>query len=544
MAENYPFPIYFILLIITITRLISTVGKTEQWKSSSSSSLPIELYTNKFISQKLTNNRKAIEKASSDYGNLVHDLPAAVFSPTTVNDIVSLIKLSFNSSVPFGIATRGQGHSTRGQAMARDGVVVDMKDLRENKKNKNKNIKVVFEDSKVGGGYYYVDVGGEQLWIDVLYETLEYGLAPISWTDYLYLTIGGTLSNAGISGQTFRYGPQITSVHQLDVVTGKGEFVTCSKQNNSELFHGVLGGLGQFGIITRARIALEPAPKRVKWVRLLYNDFGAFTKDQERLISMKGINKNSGLDYLEGMLLMHQGPINNWRSSFFPLSDHHRIISLVTQHRVLYCLEIAKYYDDHSENNVNKEIQVLLQGLNYIPGFYYEKNVSFIEFLNRVRSGELKLQSQGLWDVPHPWLNMFIPKSRIMDFNSGVFKKIIQKRNITTGPVLVYPMNRNKWDNNMSATIPDDEDDVFYAVGFLHSSGFDNWKAFDAQNKEILQFCNDAEIKYKLYLPHYNTQEEWTNHFGPKKWKTFLQRKYEFDPRMILSPGQRIFNNN
>jgi cytokinin dehydrogenase len=104
--------------------------------------------------------------------------------------------------------------------MARDGVVVDMKDLRENKKNKNKNIKVVFEDSKVGGGYYYVDVGGEQLWIDVLYETLEYGLAPVSWTDYLYLTIGGTLSNAGISGQTFRYGPQITSVHQLDVVTG------------------------------------------------------------------------------------------------------------------------------------------------------------------------------------------------------------------------------------------------------------------------------------------------------------------------------------
>jgi hypothetical protein len=93
---------------------------------------------------------------------------------------------------------------------------------------------------------------------------------------------------------------------------------------------------------------------QVKWVRLLYNDFGAFTKDQERLISMKGINKNSGLDYLEGMLLMHQGPINNWRSSFFPLSDHHRIISLVTQHRVLYCLEIAKYYDDHSENNVNK----------------------------------------------------------------------------------------------------------------------------------------------------------------------------------------------
>lgn len=46
--------------------------------------------------------------------------------------------------------------------------------------------------------------------------------------------------------------------------SGKGESVTCSSQTNSELFHGVLGGLGQFGIITRARIALAPAPKRVR----------------------------------------------------------------------------------------------------------------------------------------------------------------------------------------------------------------------------------------------------------------------------------------
>jgi len=46
-------------------------------------------------------------------------------------------------------------------------------------------------------------------------------------------------------------------------VTGKGELVTCSEDRNSELFHAVLGGLGQFGIITRARIALEPAPHRV-----------------------------------------------------------------------------------------------------------------------------------------------------------------------------------------------------------------------------------------------------------------------------------------
>jgi cytokinin dehydrogenase len=40
------------------------------------------------------------------------------------------------------------------------------------------------------------------------------------WTDYLRLTVGGTLSNAGIGGQAFRHGPQIANVHELDVVTG------------------------------------------------------------------------------------------------------------------------------------------------------------------------------------------------------------------------------------------------------------------------------------------------------------------------------------
>ena len=66
----------------------------------------------------------------------------------------------------------------------------------------------------------FVEAMGGDLWVDVLKATLEFGLAPKSWTDYLHLTIGGTLSNAGVSGQTFRHGPEISNVMQLEVVTG------------------------------------------------------------------------------------------------------------------------------------------------------------------------------------------------------------------------------------------------------------------------------------------------------------------------------------
>ena len=86
----------------------------------------------------------------------------------------------------------------------------------------------------------------------------------------------------------------------------------------------------------------------------------------------------------------------------------------------------------------------MLKGLGFLRDFMYEKDVAYIDFLNRVRKEELFLRSKGLWDVPHPWLNLFLPKSRILDFNSGIFKGMILKQNISAGLVLIYPMNRNK----------------------------------------------------------------------------------------------------
>ena len=98
-----------------------------------------------------------------------------------------------------------------------------------------------------------------------------------------------------------------------------------------------------------------------------------------------------------------------------------------------------------------------------------------------------------------------------------------------------------RWDDRTSAVIPDE--DIFYTVGLLHSSGTDDWEAFENQNKEIQQFCSKAGIKIKLYLHGYKTKEDWMNHFGPTKWKIFKEMKAQFDPKLILSPGQQIFNS-
>ncbi|KAL6338341.1 hypothetical protein AAG906_018711 [Vitis piasezkii] len=521
MARSCPISTSFIIISV-LSHFTSSIG-LRPWPDV----LPNELQSLD-IASRLGVDPDATRMASRDFGKLVHPPnPAAVLYPSSIEDIASLVKFSYNRSFPFGIAARGQGHSLRGQAMAPHGVVVEMRSL--NNCSRGSGIRVT--KNPISGSY--ADAGGEQLWIDVLQATLKHGLAPVSWTDYLYLTIGGTLSNAGISGQTFRHGPQISNVYEMDVLTA---FCLIQVKGTCDLFQrhklravfAVLGGLRQFGIITRARIALEPAPERVKWIQMLYDDFSTFSRDQEHLISI------NGLDYLEGSLFMQNSPPNNWRSSFSP-SEYPRISSLISKNGIIYCLEVVKYYDSHT---VDEELQELLKGLNFLPGFVFRKDVSLVNFLNRVHSRELNLQAKGLWDVPHPWMNLFVLRSRISYFNSGVFRDILPKINQTTGTFLVYPVIRNKWDDRTSAVIPDE--DIFYTVGLLHSSGADDWEPLENQNKEILKFCDKAGIKIKRYLSRYTTKKDWMNHFGPK-WRTFEDRKAQFDPKMILSPGQQIF---
>lgn len=345
--------------------------------------------------------------------------------------------------------------------------------------------------------------------------------------------------------------------------------VTCSKEKDADLFDAVLGGLGQFGIITRARIPLAPAPARARWLRLLYTGAADLTADQERLIAddeRRGGALAGLMDYVEGSVVtdLQQGLIGSWRSqpppsssSIYSATDAARIAALAEEAGgVLYFLEGAVYYGGASDTtaaDVDKRVDVMLRELRYARGFAYVQDVSYEQFLDRVSAGERRLRGEGLWDVPHPWLNLFLPRSRILDFAAGVFHGVL----LPTagggggGPVLVYPMNRGKWDGATSAVLPYDDgdgDEVFYTVGILRSAVADgDLRRMEEQNAEVARFCEAAGIPCTQYLPSYATQADWAaRHFGPAgsgRWDTFLRRKRKYDPMAILSRGQRIFSS-
>ncbi|KAL9233798.1 hypothetical protein vseg_008747 [Gypsophila vaccaria] len=477
-------------------------------------------------------NFRDIHLVAKDFGNRYHFHPLAMLHPKTTSDIARTVRHVFEmgATSELTIAARGCGHSLQGQSQAHNGIVVDMGSLRS-----HQPIHV-----HVQGDLSYVDVHGGELWINILNECLKFGLTPKSWTDYLHLSVGGTLSNAGISGQAFLHGPQISNVHNLEVVTGKGEVLNCSKNQNAELFHSVLGGLGQFGIITKARISLQPAPTMVKWIRVLYSDFTTFVRDQEHLISAK-----TTFDYIEGFVIINRtGLLNNWRTSFNP-QDPVQASQFTSDGKTLYCLEMAKYINYNEVDVADKVTNHLLSQLSYISSTLFVAEVPYVKFLDRVHESEIKLRSKGLWEVPHPWLNLLIPKSSIHKFSEGVFGNIL--KDTSNGPILIYPVHKSKWDNRTSVVTPDE--DIFYLVAFLtsavpSSTGTDGLEHILSQNQRILDLCKAAKLGVKQYLPHYSTQKEWKAHFGPKKWQVLTQMKATYDPLAILAPGQRIFQKS
>lgn len=187
-----------LLLLLAIYRLIVIVGLTLDH--------PTDLIQTEI---QLSFTLEDIYEASHDFGNMITTKPSGVLHPSSTHDVAKLVKLAYESPHGFPVSARGHGHSINGQAQTGIGVVVQMSGSRGWTPRPVVNEELM-----------YVDVWGGELWIDVLNSTLMNGLAPRSWTDYLYLSVGGTLSNAGISGQAFNHGPQISNVHEIDVVTG------------------------------------------------------------------------------------------------------------------------------------------------------------------------------------------------------------------------------------------------------------------------------------------------------------------------------------
>src|SRR5258706_1569123 len=176
-----------------------------------------------------------------NYGRIFQWTPRFVVQPRSQADIVALVL--FCREHKLQLTNRGAAHSQSQLAINRDGVLAEMQSMNR--------IGAVDESALT------VAVEPGVLWGDLIHRLAKSGLVPPVLTNNLGVTVGGTLSMAGIGVASFRYGSQGDNVVELDVVTGDGKLVTCSPEKNDDLFWGAIAGLGSFRIITRARLQLR-----------------------------------------------------------------------------------------------------------------------------------------------------------------------------------------------------------------------------------------------------------------------------------------------
>jgi cytokinin dehydrogenase len=429
----------------------------------------------------------SLAAASDDFGHMVHRQPSAVLKPGSVNDVVEMVMFARRNRIK--VAARGQGHSTQGQSQVEAGVVIDMSTL-------SAIHEVNAADALVEGG---------ARWIDLLQQTVAQGLTPPTLVDFIELSIGGTLSLGGIGSQSFRFGPQVDNVLELQVVTGEGEMVRCSPSQNRDLFDAARSGLGQVGIVVGARVRLIPAPPNARLYQAFYNELQAFLSDLEGLIDDGRFDTVQGFAVSDGS--------GGW----------------------LYQLETTKYFAPGGE----PDDAALMAGLSFTPGTQSAQDMSYFDYLNRLAPLIAFLRQVGAWDLPHPWVNLFVPAASALTLIGETLANLVAE-DVGQGPILIYPFNRDLFTAPLFR-VP--EERHFYVFSLLRNAvppTPERAAGLVADNRALYERATELGGKRYPFDSVLMTKHDWQKHYQPV-WGQLVSAKQAYDPDGILTPGQGIF---
>jgi FAD/FMN-containing dehydrogenase len=164
---------------------------------------------------------------------------------TSTADVIHTVKFARENNLL--VAVKGAGHNIAGNAICNGGLVIDLSQM--------KSIRVDPASQRA-----YAEPGLTLGEFD--HETQKFGLAtPLginSTTGISGLTLGG-----GFGWLTRKYGATVDNLIGADVVTAEGNLVHTSAQENPELFWGIRGGGGNFGIVTSFEYQLHPVGPEV-----------------------------------------------------------------------------------------------------------------------------------------------------------------------------------------------------------------------------------------------------------------------------------------
>ncbi len=446
----------------------------------------------KSVTGQVLTDEASLDAASIDFGRLVVRKPMVVVRPASAADVAATVKFAAKNSL--GVSTRGAGHSQSGQSLS-EHIALDMTSLAS-----VRQVDEVSASATCQAGLK---------WRALVEQLAPQQLAPRVLTNNLDVTLGGTLSTGGLGVASWRYGTQADNCLELEVVTGGGEIVRCSAEKDCDLFDAVRAGMGQFGVITEAKVNLRRHQPKVRSYYLLYDNLNFLLEDLQTVMT------DERFDYLESWCApCAQGfrkagpgrtPFAQW---FFPL---HATVET----------------DGSNFPDTTRK----LAGLRLYKHVHTEDG-DISEFFARLDPLFFLWKRGGAWDFTHPWMECVLPWTSTMMYISRVLENFPPQA-LIGGHILLWPARGN------ASSVP-----LFMRPKGDFLMGFGILPAFPQHLvDEPLVHLNMASqgatmMGGKRYLSGWIKfdQNQWKAHYG-ELWPKVVELKKKFDPQGVLNPG-------
>jgi UDP-N-acetylenolpyruvoylglucosamine reductase len=174
------------------------------------------------------------------WNGMIDRSPSLIVYCSDETDVVNAVRFARENDLL--AAVRSGGHNVAGNSLCDKGMVIDMSEMKKIEVDTASHTATVQAGLRLGE----LDRG-----------TQAYGLATslgiVSKTGIAGLTLGG-----GIGWLMRKYGLTCDNLLSVDIVTADGSLITANASENSDLFWGVRGGGGNFGIATRFTYRLHP----------------------------------------------------------------------------------------------------------------------------------------------------------------------------------------------------------------------------------------------------------------------------------------------
>jgi FAD/FMN-containing dehydrogenase len=175
---------------------------------------------------------QAYDEARRVFNGMIDKRPAAIVRCRGTSDVIRAVSYARDRGLP--VAVRGGGHNVAGHGTCDGGLLIDFSLMR------SVRVDVASRTARADPGC---------TWVDFDAETTAHGLA----------TTGGTVGSTGIAGLTLgggvgflmgSHGLTCDNLVSVDLVTADAAAVTVSDQQHPDLFWGIRGGGGNFGVVT------------------------------------------------------------------------------------------------------------------------------------------------------------------------------------------------------------------------------------------------------------------------------------------------------